>query len=103
MEEIRFIETPECARCRPQPEYRRRYACMGCEKLRPPAPERKKVPAAPARRKNPGVFRREAILAMREAGYSYGRIAQETGIARSTVQGVILRAQGSGRADPAAG
>lgn len=96
MEEIRFIETPKCAQCRPRPEYRRRYACMGCGKLLPPPPKRAKKRAAPARPKNPGVVNREAIRAMRERGYSYGRIARELGLARSTVQGVLLRAQAGG-------
>lgn len=102
MEEIRFIETPKCARCRPQPEYRRRYACMGCEKLLPPPPKRVKTRAAPARRGSPGVCNRETVRAMREKGYSYGRIARELGLSRSTVQSVILRAQRGG-GGPAAG
>ncbi len=94
MEEIRWIETPPCRSCVPQPEFRRRYACLGCEKLRPrPEKRRRKAdhPTASAQRRYDP---REAvrICAMRAAGRSYGEIAASLSLPRSTVQGIVARA-----------
>lgn len=94
MEEIRWIETPNCRSCVPRPEYRRRFACLGCERLRPKPPAGKKPacrPPKPARRHPPE--QKGTILAMRERGCSYGRIAAALSLPRSTVQGIIFRAR----------
>lgn len=32
MEQIKFVNTPRCADCRPKPEMLRRRSCVGCVK-----------------------------------------------------------------------
>lgn len=92
MEEIRWIETPPCRGCVPRPEFRRRYACLGCEKLRPEKRRRKAArPTAPAQRRY-GPREAARICAMRAAGRSYGEIAAALSLPRSTVQGIAARA-----------
>lgn len=92
MEEIRWIETPVCRACVPRPEFRRRYACLGCEKLRPRQGGQKRTgrKAKPAQRRYDAA-QLEAVRRLRAAGYSYGRIAQQLALPRSTVQGIAGR------------
>lgn len=93
MEKIRWIETPPCRACVPRPEYCRRFACLGCEKLRLKPPTESKPAGGPsARLCRVGRERRGRILALRARGVSYGAIARELSLPRSTVQGIVFRA-----------
>jgi len=94
MDEICWITTPRCSQCVPEPCFRRRNTCLGCNKLR----ERRTTPEptcnAP-KRQTVRVCERKvrdgAIMAFRAQGLSYGRIAHRLGLPRSTVQCVVLR------------
>jgi hypothetical protein len=95
MEEILWVQTPPCRLCVPRREYARRPGCIGCEKLRPARPARRKVSKAPARpRLSAGEAKRRAARAaeLRTRGLSLGEIAAALALPRSTVQGILGRA-----------
>lgn len=95
MEEVCFIVTPKCAQCIPQPSFRRRYACKGCEKLRPQGGKQALPPmrnsCKPEKRARKGCG--AEILRLRGQGCSYGAIAKRLKIPRSTVQAAVRRAE----------
>ena len=93
MEEIRFITTPKCSQCKPDESFKRRYACIGCEKLMPVFHIKSDSKAAKKKSlSNQEMINRNVkILNLRTNGLSYGKIAGLLEIPRSTVQAVVLR------------
>lgn len=92
MEEIVWIETPGCSKCRPDASYRRRRSCIGCDKLmvRPKKVRRFRIKAAvtPAAQRDE---RDRNVFLFRSQGMSYGRIATELKLPRSTVQSILSK------------
>lgn len=99
MEEILWVTTPLCRDCVPRKEFAKRAGCVGCDRLRPsPVPRKSKAAHpknAPLKKQNSVRFeeRNRSVLALRQEGCSLGKIAAELGLPRSTVQGIVARAE----------
>lgn len=93
---IKWVVTPPCRSCIATPEFTRRLSCVGCEKLR-----REKTPAAFEKRglsKTQRLIRNARVLALRDAGFSFGRIGLLLDMPRATVQS----AEAAGRRESSA-
>jgi hypothetical protein len=92
MEEIKWIVTPPCRLCAAPPEFKRRYACLGCEKLhknekQPAVKVKHRLSKAELRQRN------ARIAALRKDGASYERIAVMLKMPRATVQSAAKAAR----------
>ena len=92
MEEIRWITTPKCSLCKPEPCFERRFSCLGCDKLRrKPTIKPRRKPVKQALKSSERKAREVEIVTLRAQGLSYGQIAERLNMPRSTVQCVVLR------------
>jgi ATP/maltotriose-dependent transcriptional regulator MalT len=92
MEEIRWITTPKCAQCKPEPCFERRFSCLGCDKLRQkPKIKARRKPVKQALKGSERKTRDGEIITLRAQGLSYGQIAKRLNMPRSTVQCVVMR------------
>lgn len=93
METIKWVETPPCRLCSAPEEYRRRYPCMGCEKLgrkHNDAP----VEVKTHRKSRAELDRRNMTIAkLYASGLSYRKIAVMFGMPRATVQSAVKAAK----------
>ena len=96
MEDIVWVETPKCSKCRPDEGSRHRLPCIGCSRLmEQPKKICRRLPAEnekPAQRRSE---RNKSIVLLRSEGMSYGKIARTLGIPRSTVQSIVLKSGGA--------
>lgn len=96
MEEMHWITTPKCSKCKPEPCFEHRYACIGCDKLHVrPKPKPRRTVLKHTIRPPERDSRDQTVVALRSQGLSYGGIADTLGIPRSTVQSIILRKAGA--------
>ncbi|CDZ24660.1 hypothetical protein CCDG5_1550 [[Clostridium] cellulosi] len=93
METIKWVETPPCRLCSGPEEYRRRYPCMGCEKLGRKDNE-KPVEIKIHRKTRAELDSRNMKIAKLYAnGLSYRKIAIMLGMPRATVQSAVKAAK----------
>lgn len=85
MEEIRFVVTPPCGKCKPLKEYRRRFCCIGCSKLR----EETETPHLRKRIIKSKKQRDKQICELRQKGLTLTQISKKMEMPRSTIQSIL--------------
>ena len=92
MEEISWITTPKCTQCKPELCFERRSSCLGCDKLQQkPKIKPRRKPVKQALKSSERKTRDGEIVMLRAQGLSYGQIAEQLNMPRSTVQCVVMR------------